>query len=146
MHQLDLVWNDPAANLAAMERAWRASPPADLHVFPEMATTGFLTGAEELARVDADASGAPYLSLFQAWARESGAVFLTSLVVRLTPIDFRFANRLFAVFPDGTVQSADKMHLFGLAYHENLTSLERMDLTILANRIPSIWSNAFLKQ
>ena len=47
MHQLDLVWNAPAANVAAMERAWRASPAADLHVFPEMATTGFLTGAEE---------------------------------------------------------------------------------------------------
>ena len=115
MHQMDLVWNNPAANVAAMERAWRASPAADLHVFPEMVTTGFLTGAEELARVDADASGAPYLPVFQAWARESGAVFLTSLVVRLSPVDFRFANRLFAVFPDGSVESADKMHLFGLA-------------------------------
>lgn len=115
MHQLDLIWSDPAANLAAMERAWRTSPVADLHMFPEMSTTGFLTNAEDLARVDADASGAPYVSLFQAWARESGSVFLTSLVVRLNPNDFLFANRLFAVFPDGSVATSDKMHLFGLA-------------------------------
>lgn len=115
MHQLDLAWNLPDVNLASMERAWKSAPGADVHVFPEMVATGFLTGADELARVEAQADGSPYTAQWKTWAAQSDAVILASLVVRLPDADFRFANRLFAVFPDGQVQTADKMHLFGLA-------------------------------
>jgi predicted amidohydrolase len=115
LHQLDLAWNLPDVNLASMERAWKSAPGADVHVFPEMVATGFLTGADELARVEAQADGSPYTAQWKSWAAQSDAVILASLVVRLPDADFRFANRLFAVFPDGQVQTADKMHLFGLA-------------------------------
>lgn len=115
LHQLDLAWNRPDLNLAAMERSWKSAPNADIHVFPEMVATGFLTGADELAQVEAHADGTPYIDQWKTWAVQSDAVILASLVVRLPDADFRFANRLFAVFPDGQVETADKMHLFGLA-------------------------------
>lgn len=115
LHPLNLIWNQPEANLEAMDRAWRSLPPQDVHVFPEMVTTGFLTGLPDLQTVRTDAYGAPYLSRIQDWAREADAVFVLSMVVRLHPEEDRFANRLFAVFPDDRVEYADKMHSFGLA-------------------------------
>ena len=68
---LDLAWNDPAANLAAMERAVderlrgsKAGPEEHLFLFPELTLTGFVTkdppafgfDAPEIRRVSSLAS------------------------------------------------------------------------------------------
>lgn len=47
--QQDIIWADPKANLAALDRIFAGLPAAELYVLPEMFTTGFATEPEGIA-------------------------------------------------------------------------------------------------
>ena len=47
--QTDIVWADPEANTASLDKIFATLPRADLYVLPEMFTTGFATHPEGIA-------------------------------------------------------------------------------------------------
>ncbi|MBK1644839.1 hypothetical protein CKO25_09295 [Thiocapsa imhoffii] len=125
--QLNLVWGDPAANLAQV-RSWTAEAAeqgADLIVFPELWSTGY-----DLARAEdhATAIDAGIFKATASLARAHGIAILGSCLARLEP--GRIANT--AVYVDATGQTRaaySKTHLFGLMQEDRyLTAGERLEL------------------
>lgn len=107
--QTPLIWENPAANRAALSR--KLEPlrgETDLILLPEMFTTGF---SMEAARLAEPADG-PTLQWMRDQAKRCGAAIGGSL---MCAEDGRFFNRFYLVKPDGEALSYDKRHLFGLA-------------------------------
>ena len=105
--QRDIIWADPAANVARADEAIRALPSdVRLIVLPEMFSTGFAIEPEGIAE--------PEDSETLAWMKEvaarRGCAVAGSVAVGLFEGTFR--NRFYFVRPDGNVSYYDKHHLF----------------------------------
>lgn len=110
--QTDLVWEDPAANCAALEEKLSdLAGQSDVIVLPEMFATGF-----SMSQNGAEIGKGPALQWMQLQANRLGALIVGSLKVKQQN---SFYNRLYAVHPDGTFSTYDKRHLFRMgAEHE----------------------------
>lgn len=107
--QADLKWEDPAANRELFEKEIKKlSPEVDLIILPEMFSTGFSMNAVNLA----EPTGGPTLQWMQRMASEKDAAVTGSLIVTE---DGKYFNRLYVVYPDGSVKKYDKRHTFTLA-------------------------------
>lgn len=107
--QCPIVGRAPRANLDFMAKTiGDYAQTADLIIFPETITTGFLPDAADYA--EAWEQGVVYREL-QALARQYQVAICCSYLV---VADTHKANRLVLFEPDGTVQWQDKRHLFSL--------------------------------
>ena len=107
--QSDLHWEEIDANLAMFEeKIWKIEEETDLIVLPEMFSTGFSMNVSQLAE--------PMNSKTFRWmkqqAEQKKAVVAGSYIVQEQG---KYFNRFLAVRPDGSFESYDKKHLFGLA-------------------------------
>ncbi|GIV22780.1 MAG: amidohydrolase [Bacteroidia bacterium] len=105
--QMDIAWEDPAANVARVEKLLSHALPADVWVLPEMWSTGFSMRTEI-----AEEEPGQGLRAMQRWAAQQQALFIGSLMVKAQG---RYYNRAYAVFPDGSYVAYDKRHLFRMA-------------------------------
>lgn len=107
--QTTLHWESPAANRTLLaEKLAPLAGRADLVVLPEMFTTGFTMNAAALAE--------PLEGPTLAWLREQAAMLGAALTGSFICVDGgQFFNRLVFLRPDGSFETYDKRHLFGLA-------------------------------
>lgn len=112
--QTDLAWEDPAANLARLDRHI-ARIPADTHliVLPEMFATGFSMRADRLAQ----SMDGPAVAWMRSRSRQTGADIAGSLII---VADGAYFNRLIWAQPDGALATYDKKHLFRYAGEEKI--------------------------
>lgn len=106
--QTALHWENIPANLSMFDKKLRdLENTTDLVILPEMFSTGFSMRPEKLAE--------PPLGATAQWmaekARELQAVITGSIIVRDQD---RYFNRLIWMLPDGSFETYDKKHLFGL--------------------------------
>lgn len=107
--QADITWEDPKASLSTFERLTGSlSSPADLIMLPEMFTTGFTMNPAPVA----ETMDGPTVKWMRQMAGQHNAAVTGSLVIAE---DGRHYNRLIFAFPDGTLKTYDKRHLFTLA-------------------------------
>ncbi len=106
--QVDLHWQDAAANRAMFQAKMEQLPPTDLILLPEMFTTGFSMKAAELAE-EMDGETVAWM---MAMAQEKRAVVMGSLIIKDQEY---YYNRLIWMRPDGTFATYDKRHLFRMA-------------------------------
>ncbi|HXX93798.1 MAG TPA: carbon-nitrogen family hydrolase, partial [Planctomycetota bacterium] len=107
--QLDLVWEDKAANHARVRSLVERSgvPRGSLLVLPEMFSTGFSMRAEAIA----EPAGGPTEQFLASLAREFGLAVVGG-VVTLGP-DGRGRNQALAIGPDGRALGRySKIHPF----------------------------------
>jgi predicted amidohydrolase len=119
--QTDLVWDSPLSNCAHLEE--QLIPlvgQTDLIILPEMFTTGF-----SMSSSNAEIPQGPSTQWMQMQAKRIGALVMGSLKIKEK---FGLFNRLVVAFPDGTVQTYDKKHLFRMgneheSYHPGTEKL-----------------------
>lgn len=103
--QTDLVWDSPLANCGHLEEhLTHIIGQTDLVILPEMFTTGF-----SMSDVNAEIPQGPSTQWMQMQAKRTQAVIIGSLKIKEK---FGLVNRLVVAFPDGSMQSYDKKHLF----------------------------------
>ncbi|NNE54937.1 MAG: nitrilase family protein [Flavobacteriales bacterium] len=108
--QSELAWENPEANRRNLEELIGTnSEDVDLIVLPEMFTTGFTMAPAKHAEAMSD--DMPTLQWMRKLAASRQAV-----VTGTVSVSDRggFFNRIFWVDPEGTLQTADKRHLFTL--------------------------------
>jgi predicted amidohydrolase len=107
--QVDLAWQDPAANRRRLATHFRGLVGhTDLVVLPEMFATGFTMAASEFA----EAMDGPTVGWMREEAAAIGCTLAGSLIVREHG---RCWNRLVWARPDGSLAHYDKRHLFRMA-------------------------------
>lgn len=103
--QRDILWADPATNIARADEAIARNAGSDLYVLPEMFSTGFCVEPETVAEsLDGEA-----LQWMKSKAAATNAAIAGSVVVTEGE---RYFNRFYFVKPDGEVEYYDKRHLF----------------------------------
>ncbi len=103
-----LVWEDPEANRAQLERTLAQIGSPDVVVLPEMFTTGFSTASTAKAESMDGAS--------VAWMRDCSKRFGFALTGSIKIAEGeRCVNRMIWMQPDGHFQYYDKRHLFRMA-------------------------------
>ncbi|MBQ9660010.1 MAG: nitrilase family protein [Bacteroidales bacterium] len=122
--QTDIVWGDPQANCAHLDKLLADAPQADLYVLPEMFTTGFAT----LPGATVEHEPSAGLAWMQRKAAQLHAAVAGSIalevpghgrkdlsVIPAEAPESRTAcvNRFYFVRPDGSYVQYDKRHLFG---------------------------------
>ena len=108
MVQMDVIWENPAANRQKLDRLLRPlTGKTDLILLPEMFTTGFSVQARELAEPMSGTS----VGWMKRVANETGAALAGSLIVQE---DGLFFNRFVFVQPTGETSYYDKRHLFSM--------------------------------
>jgi predicted amidohydrolase len=114
--QSSLAWENPDQNRARFsQKISGLAGQTDLIVLPEMFTTGFSMRAAELA----ETMDGPTLRWLAETAEKSGAAVTGSFICSEAG---HYYNRLVFMRPDGTFDTYDKRHLFGLAAeHEHYT-------------------------
>lgn len=114
--QFNLVWEDKAANIQAIEKFWNELP-ADRHliVLPEMFSTGFSMRPSEFAETMDGAT----VQWMRKRAVQSGAYIAGSLIIQEND---SYYNRLICVTPLGDTMQYDKRHLFSMAGEEQYYS------------------------
>lgn len=107
--QADLVWENPAENIAFFNDSLNnLKSNVDLVVLPEMFATGFTMEPEKVAeKMDGFA-----VSWMQNIAKEKQLAICGSLVISE---DDNFYNRFVFVHPSGELETYDKRHTFTLA-------------------------------
>jgi predicted amidohydrolase len=122
--QADLVWENPRANLAAMD-TWLAAVEndPDIVILPEMFTTGFTMNAGKLAQT---MHGKSVSRLRQA-ARKTSRHILGSLIITEAG---RYYNRLVWACPDGRIFTYDKRHLFRMMEEHRVYSPGNHRMTV----------------
>lgn len=110
--QLDIVWENPKANITLFESEidtlFKNNSQVDLIVLPEMFTTGFSMQAEVLAEKE--------LGKTHTWMQQMAFKFKTAITGSfIVEENNKYYNRLYFVFPDGSFESYDKRHTFTLA-------------------------------
>lgn len=103
--QLDLVWENPAANREMIAAAVAGLPPVDLILLPEMFTTGFSMDPVRWA----EAPEGKTVDWLADLAQARKALLGGSLI---TLEDGDFFNRFVLVGPEGLLLEYDKRHLF----------------------------------
>ena len=104
--QQEIVWGDKTANLTTFENIVKTLyGQTDVVVFPEMFSTGFSVDKPELAEgTDGEA-----IQAIKRWAREGNFAIASSFMASENGKSY---NRGFFCQPDGTIEFADKRHLF----------------------------------
>jgi len=104
--QLDLHWQDPAANRQAIEQQIAAEAGnSDLIVLPETFTTGFTMDTAAVAETTHGKA--------ITWLRELAAEHRTDICGSVIISDNdQYFNRLLWASPDGQLRTYDKRHLF----------------------------------
>ncbi|MCL7762300.1 nitrilase family protein [Polaribacter sp. Z014] len=120
--QADLVWENPAKNLAFFEEKINAlSKNTDLVVLPEMFTSGFTMNTEKVAeKMDGNS-----VSWMLKMAMKKNVAICGSLVISERPFDCAqgdkiFYNRLVFVHPSGKIETYNKRHSFTLAGEDKI--------------------------
>jgi len=128
--QRNIIWGDPAANVAGADLAVDRNPGSDLYVLPEMFSTGFCTQPQGLA----ESPDSPTVKWMKEKAAGTGAAIAGSIAVYE---DGKYYNRFHFVTPDGEVTTYDKKHLFTFGgEHEQFTAGdERVVVTFKGVRI-----------
>jgi predicted amidohydrolase len=113
--QLDIVWEDPAAN---HERAGRLvaqakSAGADVAVLPEMFATGFSMNAAKIAQPP----GGPTEKWLVRTARDLSIPLIAGVAETAAPLPL---NNALLVMPDGGVTRYSKIHPFSLVGEEKV--------------------------
>ena len=103
--QCDILWADPAGNVARMDEVISCNPGSDLYVLPEMFSTGFCTDPEGVA----ESIDSPTLAWMKDKAASIGSAIAGSIAVTENG---KYYNRFHFVKPDGSVITYDKKHLF----------------------------------
>ena len=103
--QCDILWADPAGNVARMDEVISCNPGSDLYVLPEMFSTGFCTDPEGVA----ESIDSPTLAWMKGKAASIGSAIAGSIAVTENG---KYYNRFHFVKPDGSVITYDKKHLF----------------------------------
>ena len=104
--QTDIVWGDPQANCAHLDKLLAGAELAELYVLPEMFSTGFAT----LPNATVEHEPAAGLAWMQRKAQELHAAIAGSIALE---VGEKCVNRFYFVRPDGTYEQYDKRHLFG---------------------------------
>ncbi|MCR5821037.1 MAG: amidohydrolase [Bacteroidaceae bacterium] len=117
--QRDIIWSDPAGNLARAEAAIRDIPAdTDLIILPEMFSTGFVTQPDSIAEPvlphpsasdDVTDGQSPTLDWMRRISSQRGCAIAGSIAVSVAS---SFRNRFYFVKPDGETSYYDKHHLF----------------------------------
>jgi predicted amidohydrolase len=109
--QTNQFWEDKKSNLkhfdALLEK--NLTEETDLIVFPEMFHTGFTMNVEVLAEEMTNSVGIDWL---KHMAVSRNALCVASLIIKESGCYF---NRMVAIFPNGSLEHYDKIHLFTLA-------------------------------
>ena len=103
--QSDIVWGNPASNMEKNNAVLERHKGADLVIFPEMFSTGFVTDPHGLAEEDPSTT----LEWMKCKAAEYDMAIAGSVSLHK---DGKFLNRFYFVKPDGDVTIYDKRHLF----------------------------------
>lgn len=122
--QTDLVWDSPISNCARLEeQLTHLVGKTDLIILPEMFTTGF-----SMSAFNAEIPQGPSSQWMLMQANRIHAVVLGSLKIKEKK---GLVNRLVVAFPDGSIQSYDKKHLFrmGLEHESYLSGTENLVFT-----------------
>ncbi len=122
--QLDLVWENPDANIVAIDSMMRDpqidSEACDLLVLPEMWATGFTMNPAQqglpwsTSCAHSQESWTAPLHAMQRWSRQHDTAVVGSLSCNLLD-EGRCVNRCFFMTPDGLKGWYDKRHLFRFA-------------------------------
>src|SRR6478752_3407788 len=124
LFQTDLVWENPAANRAALEIQIRnLTEPTDLLILPEMFSTGFTMNAPALA----ETMNGPTVNWLQEMADHKQAAITGSIIIEE---DGHYFNRLLWVQPGGQIQFYDKRHLFRMAQENAIFSAGKSKLMV----------------
>ncbi len=106
--QDSIFWADKAKNLSKVgEQIAMLASKTDLVVLPEMFTTGFCTDQLHLA----ESLDGKTVCQLKTWAQEFQLAITGSFIA---VENYKVYNRAFFVFPNGTIQTADKRHLFSI--------------------------------
>ncbi len=109
LFQTDLFWEDSEKNIQHFDQLISVSDPdSDLIILPEMFNTGFSINPEKCAE---EADG-----LASGWMKEK-AVELNKAITGsiLVKEGGKYFNRLFFCYPDGSIKTYDKKHLFRMS-------------------------------
>jgi predicted amidohydrolase len=111
--QSHLLWQDKPGNLRNFqEKIGSINGNTDIIILPEMFSTGFAMEPNMLAeKMDGNS-----VEWMKKMASAKDALIIGSLIIEE---NFKFTNRLLAVFPDGNLKYYDKRHLFSLAGENN---------------------------
>jgi predicted amidohydrolase len=108
MLQLDLAWQDAAANRALIEKHLEGVSGRDLIILPEMFSTGFDMKPNGLAEtMDGDT-----VAWLKELAKQQDSVVCGSMMMQ---VGHDHVNRFLWVTPQGKVSHYDKRHLFKFA-------------------------------
>jgi omega-amidase len=108
-----IVWADKAANLQKTgEQLAALAGQTDLVVLPEMFSTGFCTGKIKLA----ETMDGETVQTLKSWAQTYNLAITGSFIATENG---KIYNRAFFVFPTGTIETADKRHLFSMGGEHN---------------------------
>ncbi len=106
--QTSLTWEDPQGNRANFEKLINGIGQTDLILLPEMFATGFTMQPKQVAETMEGGT--------IAWMKEMAAAKDCAITGSLVITENgSYYNRLLFVFPDGTMKTYDKRHLFSLA-------------------------------
>lgn len=108
--QTDINWGEPSVNQLNAERAIDGLPQTDLIVLPETWSTGFAVNPEGIAENEGKDIACDSARWMKRIAQERNIAICGSISVRTT--ENTYANRMYFVYPDGTVKTYDKRHLF----------------------------------
>jgi len=103
--QPDIIWEDAAANLSKYESMLAQTDDTDLIIFPEMFTSGFSMHPEKLK----ETMDGPSIQWMKELAASKDAAVVGSLIIEDAG---KVYNRAIWVFPDGTIETYDKHHLY----------------------------------
>lgn len=106
--QTTLAWEDAAANRAHFTGLIDTIETTDLIVLPEMFATGFTMNPAAVAEVPDGLT----VQWMQQTAKAKNCAITGSLAINENE---NYYNRLFFVFPDGSIQTYNKRHLFSYA-------------------------------
>lgn len=113
--QSDLAWEDPKSNLQRFRDLLSGIPETDLVLLPEMFNTGFSVNPACCAEPP-DGPSARFL-------REMALTKKVAVAGTLITEDHgKYYNRLHFYFPDGTLETYDKRHLFRLSEEYRIIS------------------------
>jgi len=103
--QFDIAWEQPGENIRRIEHLLGQHQGLDLVILPEMWSTGFTMKPESIAE---DASGAALAWMIKQ-AGERNTCIAGSISTREGSSYF---NRWYCTYPDGSMVTYDKKHLF----------------------------------
>ncbi len=104
--QIDIIWEDLAANLKLIEKFLKGlDNKVDLVILPEMFLSGFSMNVDAIAI----AMNSDFIAQLKKWAFEFNLAILGSLSIKEKDC---FFNRACFFYPDGKIDFYDKRHLF----------------------------------